>query len=55
MVFEKAKMSYIHACNTMIQSKTQIERIKKKTGKGMQAVGVQTFFMCFRFKKDDYF
>lgn len=38
----------------MIQSKTQTERIKK-TGKGMQAVGVQTFFMCFRFKKDEYF
>ena len=48
-------MSNIHACNAMIQSKTQTERIKKKTGKGMQAVGVQTFFMCFRFKKDEYF
>ena len=55
MVFEKAKMSNIHACNAMIQSKTQTERMKKKTGKGMQAVGVQTFFMCFRFKEDEYF
>ena len=48
-------MSNIHACNAMIQSKTQTERMKKKTGKGMQAVGVQTFFMCFRFKEDEYF